>query len=207
MPKHNNIIPNAHFRKDWQRRVKTWFDQPARKKRRRIARQLKAKAIAPRPVSGPLRPVVRGQTAKYNMKVRLGRGFSLTELKEAGINKKEAPTIGISVDHRRKNRSVETLQENVQRLKAYKAKLIIFPRRTGKPKKGDSAEADLKQATQLTGPLMPIKRVGIKAASRAISAEERKESVYAKLRKARSDARLVGIRKKRAAEKEAKEKA
>ena len=28
MVKHNNIIPNQHFRKDWQRYVRTWFDQP-----------------------------------------------------------------------------------------------------------------------------------------------------------------------------------
>ena len=27
---------------------------------------------------------------------------------------------------------------NVQRLKAYKAKLIVFPRKAGKPKQGDS---------------------------------------------------------------------
>lgn len=50
----------------------------------------------------------------------------------AGIPKKLAPTIGIAVDHRRKNRSLEGLQANVQRLKTYKAKLVIFPRRAGK---------------------------------------------------------------------------
>lgn len=50
----------------------------------------------------------------------------------AGIPKKLAPTIGIAVDHRRKNRSLEGLQSNVQRLKTYKAKLVIFPRRAGK---------------------------------------------------------------------------
>ncbi len=27
MVKHNNIVPNAHFHKKWQRRVRTWFDQ------------------------------------------------------------------------------------------------------------------------------------------------------------------------------------
>lgn len=27
MVKHNNVIPNGHFHKDWQRRIKTWFDQ------------------------------------------------------------------------------------------------------------------------------------------------------------------------------------
>lgn len=32
MVKHNNIVPNAHFHKDWQRRVKCFFDQPAKKK-------------------------------------------------------------------------------------------------------------------------------------------------------------------------------
>lgn len=45
------------------------------------ARQKKAVKIFPRPTAGPLRPVVRGQTLKYNMKVRAGRGFSLEELK------------------------------------------------------------------------------------------------------------------------------
>jgi hypothetical protein len=52
----------------------------------------------------------------------------------AGIPKKLAPTIGISVDHRRKNKSLEGLQTNVQRLKTYKAKLVIFPRRARKVK-------------------------------------------------------------------------
>lgn len=45
------------------------------------ARQKKAVKIFPRPTSGPLRPIVHGQTLKYNMKVRAGRGFSLEELK------------------------------------------------------------------------------------------------------------------------------
>jgi large subunit ribosomal protein L13e len=35
MVKHNNVIPNGHF-KGWQNYVKTWFNQPARKQRRRI---------------------------------------------------------------------------------------------------------------------------------------------------------------------------
>ena len=56
----------------------------------------------------------------------------------AGISRKVAPTIGISVDHRRKNRSAESLQANVQRLKEYKSKLIVFPRKAGNPKQGDS---------------------------------------------------------------------
>lgn len=79
------------------------------KKSRRIAREKKAKAIFPRPTAGALRPIVRPQTIRYNFKTRLGRGFTLEELKVAGIPKKQAPTIGIAVDHRRKNRSEESL--------------------------------------------------------------------------------------------------
>ena len=79
-PKRNNMIPNAHFHKDWQRWVRTWFNQPARKQRRRAARQKKAMKIAPRP-TGALRPIVRCPTFRYSTKVRAGRGFTLEELK------------------------------------------------------------------------------------------------------------------------------
>merc|ERR1712198_487787 len=173
--KHNNILSNGHFRKHWQNYVRTWFNQPGRKKRRRVARQKKALAIAPRPVAGNLRPVVRCPTFKYNTKVRMGRGFTLEELKAAGISAKKARTIGISVDHRRKNKSTESLQANVQRLKEYQSKLIVLPRKQSKP--------------------------GNKA--RVITDEEKKISVFRSMRIARSNARLVGIRAKRAREAEA----
>ena len=45
------------------------------------ARAEKAKKIFPRPTAGPLRPIVHGQTIKYNLKKRLGRGFTFEELK------------------------------------------------------------------------------------------------------------------------------
>ncbi|MRA75773.1 hypothetical protein GH890_30460, partial [Bacillus thuringiensis] len=99
-PKRNNMVPNGHFHKDWQRWVNTWFNQPAGKIRGRNARVEKARKIAPRPVGGRLRPVVRCPTFKYNTKSRLGRGFTLEELKAAGIAKRVAPTIGIAVDFR-----------------------------------------------------------------------------------------------------------
>jgi large subunit ribosomal protein L13e len=63
-------------------------------------RKVKAAAIAPRPVSGALRPLVHCPTQKYNTKVKLGRGFTLEELKGAGIHAKYAQTVGIAVDHR-----------------------------------------------------------------------------------------------------------
>lgn len=46
MVRHNNVVPNNHFRKEWQLRVRTWFNQPARKQRRRNARQLKVRCAA-----------------------------------------------------------------------------------------------------------------------------------------------------------------
>ncbi|KAG6425621.1 hypothetical protein SASPL_116064 [Salvia splendens] len=204
--KHNNVIPNGHFKKHWQNYVKTWFNQPARKARRRTARQEKAVKIFPRPTAGPLRPVVRGQTLKYNMKVRAGRGFSLEELKAAGIPKKLAPTVGISVDHRRRNSSLEGFQTNVQRLKTFKAKLVVFPRRVRKFKAGDSTPEELATATQVSGAYMPI--VSEKPAMDLVKVTEEMKSfrAYDKLRLERTNARHVGVRAKRAAEAEKEEK-
>merc|ERR1711893_495860 len=150
----------------------------------------KAAAIAPRPLAGPLRPIVRCPTFKYNTRVRAGRGFSLDELKAAGLSKQEARTVGIAVDHRRKNRSVESLQQNVQRLKEYRSKLILFPRKASQPKKGDATEEEMKMATQLTGPIMPIKTTYKREKARKISDEEKKYSAFTALRQARAHKRL-----------------
>ena len=48
MVRHNNVIPNVHLKKDWQGRVKTWFNQPGRKKRRRLVRSKKAERLNPK---------------------------------------------------------------------------------------------------------------------------------------------------------------
>jgi len=197
MPKHNNAIPNNHFHKDWQNRVRTWFDQPARKKRRRNARIAKAIRVFPRPVAGPLRPVVHPPTQRYNAKVRLGRGFSLDELKEAGVNRHLALSIGIAVDHRRKNKSEKSFKTNVQRLKQYKSKLVLFPRNNKKPKKGEATKEQRDKAEQQQGALFPVKTPVGKLQTVKAKDIDSKISAYATLRKARSDARLVGIREKR----------
>ena len=52
MVKHNNEVPNRHFHKDWQVRVKTWFNQPGKKRSRRLKRDAKVRsqpAPAPQP--------------------------------------------------------------------------------------------------------------------------------------------------------------
>merc|ERR1711879_345676 len=63
--KGNQQIPNVHFHKEWQERVRTWFNQPSKKIARRKARAAKAAKVFPRPVSGALRPVVQCPTARY----------------------------------------------------------------------------------------------------------------------------------------------
>merc|ERR1719201_2435406 len=102
-----------------------------KKKTRVMKRQEKAKKIWPRTVGGLLRPAVRPPTQRYNMKLRAGKGFTLQELKMAKIGRKEALGIGIAVDFRRRNKCNESLQLNVQRLKKYKARLVVFPRKKG----------------------------------------------------------------------------
>ena len=134
--KRNNILANNHFHKDWKRRVKTWFNQPARKARRSAARVAKVKisflhfclifqaaAVAPRPTGGLLRPAVRCPSQRYNIRVRAGKGFTPAELKGAGFTVREARQLGVAIDNRRRNASVEGLQANVQRLKEYRSKV------------------------------------------------------------------------------------
>ncbi|KAL1302870.1 hypothetical protein AAFC00_003198 [Neodothiora populina] len=199
--KHNQQIPHNHFRKDWQRRVRVHFDQAGKKKARRNARQAKAAAVAPRPVD-KLRPVVRCPSIKYNRRVRAGRGFSLAELKAAGVPRKLAPTIGISVDPRRQNLSEESLKANVERLKAYRERLILFPRKTKAPKKGDASAEEVKAAkegstVERSNAAFPIdNKVVVKEGK--VSDYPSEEKAYRKLRDSRSEARLVGVREKRA---------
>lgn len=198
----NYPIIRNHFKKDWQQRVRNHFDQPGKKVSRRNARDKKAAAIAPRPLD-LLRPVVRAPTIKYNRKVRLGRGFSLEEIKAAGIPRQYARTVGIAVDHRRQNRSVEGFEANVNRLKEYQAKLIVFPRQAGKPKKGDASEADIKAAKQQlsVNASFPFTQTPVEQGTRAVTQEDQSGSAYRTLRVARSNKRYQGAREKRARDK------
>ncbi|XP_014768271.1 60S ribosomal protein L13 [Octopus bimaculoides] len=206
----NQTVPNGHFHKDWQRYVRTWFDQPMRKKRRARKRMIKARKVAPRPAAGPLRPIVTCPSIKYNMRVRAGRGFTIEELRKAGISKREAPTIGIAVDYRRRSMSAEELQANAQRLKEYKSRLILFPRKMSKPGKKDSSSEEIKLATQLKGKLMPIVNKVRKDKPQVLTKDMRRFKAHHTIKIARIDKRMFGRRQKiaerLAAEEESKKK-
>jgi large subunit ribosomal protein L13e len=209
MVKHNNAILKAHLRKHWMRRVRCFFNTPAHKKIRRDNRAKKAAALFPRPLS-KLRPLVKGQTQQYASKVKFGRGFSIEELKAAKITPAFAQSVGIAVDHRRHNKNVETLEANVKRLNDYKAKLILFPRKEGAPKKGqinDSTAEQLKAAVQnTTEGVFALPAVEKESAPETLTKEMKAERVYMKLRQARCDKRNKGMREKKAKEEEAKKK-
>lgn len=175
-----------HFRKHWQERVKVHFDQAGKKASRRQSRLAKAAKVAPKPVDA-LRPIVRCPTIKYNRRVRAGRGFTLAEVKAAGLSAKYARTIGIAVDHRRQNKSQETFDANVARLNEYQSKLVILSKKDG----------ELAQVS--TGATFPIVQAAPESTPRAVVVPEK--SAYRTLRDARDEKRHKGIREKRAKEK------
>ncbi|CAK9267072.1 unnamed protein product [Sphagnum jensenii] len=163
-----------------------------------LVRQKKAVAVFPRPTAGPLRPVVHSQTLKYNSKIRSGQGFTLEELKAAGISKKLAPTIGIAVDHRRKNRCLESLEVNVAHLNTYREKLVVLSRRSRNSKLGDSSPEDLASVTQVLGSVLPIVKPRPTVEFIPVTDELKAAKGYQKLCLERMNVRFVGIHKKKA---------
>lgn len=90
-----------------------------------------------------------------------------------------ARAIGVAVDPRRRNKSIESRQINVQRLKEYRSKLILFPRGGKKVRQGEATSEECKLATQLKGTVMPITQPQIRQKAREITEQEKKFQAYA----------------------------
>ena len=184
MVKHNNQIPNIHCKKKYMQssrgplKVRLALNQATRKKARRVKRAAKT-GIAP---AKKLRPIVRCPTQKYSAKLRLGRGFTLDELKAAGINPKYAMTVGIAVDWRRQNHSEESLERNVARLEEYKSKLVIL-------KKGDAVPEGTVKCTP-----QPLVKPKEEIEMMAITAEMKDYKAFTTLRVARKETKVEGFR-------------
>lgn len=222
MPKGNNAIPKIHNHKhnndnSAQRGCITTrhLGQPKRAQTRRRLRIVKAKKIFPRPLRN-LRPVVACPTVRYNFRKRLGSGFSLEEIKAAGISPRFARTVGVNVDGRRKNPSQEGLNANTQRLKTYLSKLVVFPVSgkkftTAKGAVANSSEADQKLAqqdrTRTLSRAVPKSAAAARPANRKITKAETEKSAYKFLKKNLSAVRFMGARMVRAKTKEEKAKA
>lgn len=154
----------------------------------------------------------------------------MEEIKKAGLNPKYARSIGIAVDQRRMDTALETLEQNVQRLKAYLAKLILFPgattRKAQRPPKKDAPAKPMtdvkprkqlvkeatvekvKTAKQAEGTLLPIAPATKGEALATITKEMKEAKSFWKLRLERVKEKYYGKRKKKAelAAKEAEEK-
>ena len=105
---------------------------------------------------------------------------------------------------RGQNVSEEGLAANVARLKEYKERLIVFPRRNA-AKKGDTAYSELPnlQIVKSISQALPIAAIDrtIGEVSKSEMPKAVEGGAYAALRKARSDACYVGVRERRAKEK------
>ncbi|XP_954519.1 60S ribosomal protein l13, putative [Theileria annulata] len=190
------MLSDVHRVKCSHRFVKPVLNQAGKKKRRRLARQRKAAASGLTP-TGYLRPLVHMPTRRYNYKLRFGRGFTLQELKAAGLGKKVARSIGVSVDHRRTNKCSESLNLNVNRLKTYLSKLVLFPRKKH-AKKGfaglpsDTPREKLRTMAltkQSVKKVMPVVQEFVSEPPREVTEKDTSTNVYHKLRVARKAAK------------------
>merc|ERR1712228_934419 len=107
---------------------------------------------------------------------------TLEELKAAGLHPSYARTVGIAVDHRRRNRCEESLKANVARLEAYKTNLVIL-------KKGDEAPADV--VTNVVQPLPPKTH---QVVTEAITDEMKDYKAFTTMRVARQESKVQGYR-------------
>jgi large subunit ribosomal protein L13e len=217
MVKGNSAIPKVHQRKHWnpsscqKGNVKTFLAQPKKAETRRRRRIQKAKKAFPRPLKA-LRPTVACPTVRYNFRKRLGRGFTVEEIRAAGISPRYAATIGIRVDLRRKNISEQSLKLNTDRLKTYLSKLVLFPLNKKKIVKGEASPAeqktvvrDLSRTTKAAS--NPKGAKAAPAAPRKVDAKAAEKSAYKFLKTNLSAARFLGERVMRAKKKEEKAKA
>jgi len=198
MPKHNNVLPNIHCREKWAQssrgplKVRLSLNQAPRKKARRLARAKKAAAAFPAPVQ-KLRPIVQCQTQKYSAKQKLGKGFTLEEIKAAGLNARYARTIGICVDHRRVNKSEESLELNTQRLKNYLVGLVVL-------KKG----ADTSGMSQFKGTIQPLDHSKGEMEVVEVTDELKSFKAFTTMRVAKKETKVLGFRASVANRKEKK---
>ena len=94
------------------------------------------------------------------------------------------------------------------RLKEYSARLILFPRKSGQYKKLDGSKDEVEKAIKgdivtagKTRSILPVENVVLEKAVSEVKISDLPEGTkdaYRTLRTARSDARLIGVREKRA---------
>lgn len=153
------------------------------------------------------------RSAREEVPTEIHAGFTLAEIKAAGLGVAFARSVGITVDHRRKNRCQESLELNKSRLQAYINKLVLYPRHASKlvtKAKGGILNDTAKEAQKVTDKPIAntvpalIKRV--KTLSTTEVAKLKKDKVFRILRQEWANQRNNGRRLAKAANAEAKKK-
>lgn len=113
-------------------------------------------------------------------------------LQAAGLTALEAKSIGIAVDYRRANKSSESINVNAQRLKFYKANLVVYPR------KSKAVAAHRKEEPKLPAPVQRTEPVAFKTAPKRdrptkITAEMKAVSGFKTFRSERMKIRKLGL--------------
>lgn len=147
--KNNHPIPHNRFKKT-AIRYRTPFHLPARRIKQEEVRKDKESKFYPMPIQ-KLRPIVRCPTIRHNKRERMGRGFTPEECREAGFNHQELQLLGVSIDLRRRNHNKEAFDQNVERVKTYMSRLVIFKDRK------EARESGLKQHRGVIMPLVAKK--------------------------------------------------
>ncbi len=119
-----------------------------------------------------------------------------------------ARSVGVSVDHRRTNKSNESLAVNVQRLKQYLSKVVVAQPTFKKSSKSLKLGGGITSASRKTVQGMAKKSVSgvtqnpvtVTSVKASDLAELQKGSAFAALRQEWVNARLKGKREKRAKE-------
>jgi large subunit ribosomal protein L13e len=189
------------LRKHWiTQKVKCFFNVNGHKTVRSQKRADRAAARSPAPLD-LLRPTVKACTRRYASKIRFGRGFSLEEIRAAGLTPAFARTVGIAVDHRRHG-SNQMEEANIQRLTTYKANLVLFPRVEGKAKKGEIADSTTRLDTpqNVEGGVLALPVVKVRVGLAALTKDLKSKKVYRSIREARINRKYEGKRIKRAKE-------
>merc|ERR1712183_753423 len=92
------------------------------------------------------------------------------------------------------NRSMESLNLNIARLNEYKGKLIVFPKRRGSIKSGDSSKAETAAATQFTGIILPLEKKSDAIVMEKVTDEMKAIKAFTTMRVAMKETKVAGFR-------------
>jgi len=138
----------------------------------------------------------------------------VSRLQAAGVSKFEARSIGIAVDHRRRNKSEESLTANAARLQSYMARLVVKTNASAKKWAADKegrraalADFEAGKASGVAGEGKAVIAIGTGRADQVefkpLTDDMKSTMAFRALRQAWVDQKMGGLRIKKAEDAEA----